>query len=168
MLRLEVIGNLGANAEFKSENGQEYLTFRVAHSDRYTDAQGQEHSNTTWITCFYRGRAQNLLPYLVKGTKVFCRGNLSMRIYDSAVDHCKKVGVTLSVAEIELCGSSAAPADKVPATLYDDNGEAHEVVKAFMTKNKTNKSLILKSQQGEQFTVNNKGLITPFADEQPL
>lgn len=167
MKRIEVIGNLGANAEVKSENGQQYLTFRVADSERWTDANGTEHEDTTWITCFWRGNPQNLLPYLTKGTKVFCRGRLSVRIYDSAQDHCKKVGISMNVSEIELCGGASAKPEAVPAYLYDDNGEEHPVSKFYWTDTK-NKALQLKANNGQVFTTDKKGFIKPVADEEPI
>jgi len=35
MMKLEVIGNLGANAERKSQNGRAFVQFNVAHSEKF-------------------------------------------------------------------------------------------------------------------------------------
>lgn len=105
MLTLEVIGNLGANAELRAENGKEYIVFNVAHTDRRTASDGQTVERATWVSCFLSASRRNILPYLVKGTRVFVRGLMSTRIYDSAVHHCKMVGLSLYATDLELCGS---------------------------------------------------------------
>ena len=56
MFQSIVIGNLGADAEVKSMNGKEFTTFRVAHSQRWTDEQGQNHEQTQWIDCVMNGK----------------------------------------------------------------------------------------------------------------
>ena len=35
MIKLEIIGNLGADAEVKVYNGNKFVTFRVAHTDKW-------------------------------------------------------------------------------------------------------------------------------------
>lgn len=105
MIRLEVIGNLGADAVQKNDNGHSYIHFRVAHTDKFTDLQsGQVKETTTWISCFYTGRADAILPYLTTGTKVFVRGHVTLAIYSSPKTHAMEAGITMRVSELELCG----------------------------------------------------------------
>lgn len=105
MLKLEVIGNLGADAQMKNDNGHSYIHFRVAHTDKYQDiASGQMKESTTWVSCFYSGRADGILPYLVAGTKVFVRGHMTLQVYSSPKTHQMECGVTLRVTDLELCG----------------------------------------------------------------
>lgn len=40
MLFATLIGNLGANAEVKTADGREFVSFRVAHNDSYKGADG--------------------------------------------------------------------------------------------------------------------------------
>ena len=49
MLKLVIIGNLGADAELRNANGAQFLSFRVAHSDRWTDRNSGE------VTTIQRG-----------------------------------------------------------------------------------------------------------------
>ena len=108
MLKLEVIGNLGADAQLKNDNGHSYLHFRVAHTDKFQDmATGQMRETTTWVSCFYSGRADGILPYLVSGTKVFVRGHMTVQIYSSPKTHEMECGVTLRVTDLELCGGAS-------------------------------------------------------------
>lgn len=103
MMKIEVIGNLGANAERKSQNGRAFVQFNVAHSEKFV-VNGVSSERTTWVSCFLNGDGGSLFQYLVKGTKVYIRGNVQFRIFDSAKSHQKEVGVSLDVREIELCG----------------------------------------------------------------
>ena len=47
MLQIEVIGNIGADAEIKEFGGKKYVSFNVAHSERRKDANGTT-VETTW------------------------------------------------------------------------------------------------------------------------
>lgn len=114
MIRLEVIGNLGADAVQKNDNGHSYIHFRVAHTDKFTDLQsGQVKETTTWISCFYSGRADAILPYLTTGTKVFVRGHVALAIYSSPKTHAMEAGITMRVSELELCGGMNKAEKKV-------------------------------------------------------
>lgn len=106
MLRIEMIGNLGADAEVKDNNGRKFISFRVAHTDKWKDpASGQEHVSTVWASCALNGDGGKVLQYLKKGIKVFLRGSMSMNIYSSPKTHQMECGLNISVWELELCSS---------------------------------------------------------------
>lgn len=108
MIKVEIIGNLGADAQLQVVNGNKFVSFRVANTDKWTDkTTGEISSSTQWISCSLNGDGGALLPYLKKGTKVFVRGNAQFIIYSSAKSHKMEVGVNLFVREIELCGGVA-------------------------------------------------------------
>lgn len=46
MLQIEVIGNIGADAEIKEFGGKKYVSFNVAHSERRKDASGTTVEST--------------------------------------------------------------------------------------------------------------------------
>ena len=105
MIKVEVIGNLGADAQLQEKNGNRFVSFRVANTDKWTDkATGQIIESTQWISCTLNGDGGALTPYLKKGSKVFIRGNAQFIIFSSAKTHQMEVGVNLFVREIELCG----------------------------------------------------------------
>lgn len=104
MLNLQVIGNLGSDAVVKENNGKKFVTFNVAHTDKYTDEQGVKHEKTTWVSCLWNGDGGRVLPYLTKGTCVFAQGPAELRVFDSAKDHCKKAGVSIRIQHLELVG----------------------------------------------------------------
>ena len=103
---MEIIDNLGADAEVKVYNGNKFVSFRVAHSDKWVDQQtGVISTQTTWVSCSLNGDGGGLTPYLKKGTKVFLRGTPNFVTYSSPKTHKFETGVNLFVREIELCGS---------------------------------------------------------------
>ena len=105
MIKLEVIGNLGADAEVKVYNGNKFVSFRVAHTDKWVDRQtGVISTQTTWVSCSLNGDGGGLTPYLKKGTKVFVRGTPNFVTYSSPTTHKIETGVNLFIRDIELCG----------------------------------------------------------------
>lgn len=107
MIKIEVIGNLGADAQLQVSNGNKFVSFRVANTDSWTDKRtGEIIKSTQWISCSLNGDGGNLFPYLKKGAKVFVRGNANMVIYSSPKSHQMEVGINLFVREIELCGGA--------------------------------------------------------------
>lgn len=113
MLQIEVIGNIGSDAVVKDFNGQKYISFSVAHSDSYTDRQGQKHEQTTWVNCLKFGESR-VIDYLRKGKKVFVRGELSARIY-SANGGEPKVSVDCRVRDLQLLGGGDEAKQSAPA-----------------------------------------------------
>lgn len=107
MIKVEIIGNLGADAQLKEKNGNRFVAFRVANTNKWVDkSTGQVIESTQWISCSLNGDGGALLPYLTRGAKVFVRGNAQFVIFSSAKTRQMEVGVNLSVREIELCGGA--------------------------------------------------------------
>lgn len=112
MIRIEMIGNLGADAELKDNNGRKFVSFRVAHTDKWKNSQtGQDNVSTVWASCAINGDAHNLLPYLKKGVKVFVRGSVQLNMYSSPKTHQIECGLNIAVWEIELCGGQKTETD---------------------------------------------------------
>ena len=82
MLAVTVIGNIGNDAEIKEFNGQKFIAFNVASTERYKDGQGNQHSRTTWVSCLKPGES-SVVSYLKKGTQVYVRGSLSVKTFNS-------------------------------------------------------------------------------------
>lgn len=123
MQQIQIIGNLGADAEVKEFNGSQFTTFRVGCSEKIATTEGLREV-TTWYSCSYNRDTSKLLPYLRKGQGVFVEGKPSYSMYDSAVHRCKMIDVRIFVNQIQLCGARpAAPADssQPAATPADDD-----------------------------------------------
>lgn len=157
MLQVTLIGNLGGNAEIKSADSREFVTFRVAHNESYKDAGGNRVDRTQWIDCTMscdNGRPA-VLPYLVAGTMVCVIGSMSTRVYSSEKDRCMKAGVTIHVQRLELLGGQS---DVVPRRLYDKDGVQVDVVKLYLVPVK---SCNLMDTRGRIYDVDKKGWVTP-------
>lgn len=105
MFKVEILGNLGADATIKNHQGRDFVSFRVAHSEKWVDTNtGEVHERTMWASCALNGNGGNLTPYLKKGVKVFIRGNANINVYSSPMTHRMEAGLNVNVGEIELCG----------------------------------------------------------------
>lgn len=105
MMKVELIGHLGADAEVQNVDGFSFATCRVADSSRWTDKDGVVHDNTRWVDVSIT-QYDKLLPYLKKGTLVFVRGNLDTRVYSSEKDRCYKCGLTIRSLEFQLLSAN--------------------------------------------------------------
>lgn len=105
MLKLAIIGNLGSDAEVRTYNGASYVTFRVAHTEKWTDRNsGEVHERTEWVSATLDGNGGGLTSYLKRGTKVFIWGDCSTRVFTSSKDGKTYAGLNVRVRQIELCG----------------------------------------------------------------
>ena len=121
MFKIDVIGNLGADAEKRVSNGATYVAFRVAHTVKSVDMQtGEIVRDAVWVSCSKAGECTNLMPFLRKGTKVFVRGNAQLKVY-TGHDGKQHAGINLFVHELELCGSQVGDA---PSVVSNDNSVA--------------------------------------------
>ncbi len=168
MLKVELIGNLGADVEVKESNGSQFATFRVADTSRYKTQSGEDKEVTNWIDCSYNNVESKVLPYLKAGVKVFVRGNASLRVYSSKKDRCMKAGLQVSVQEIELCGGNN---DTVPRQIIDpENGAIFDTAKYYWcnapTKGMKKEDLkLMVDARGNQYAMNNQGFVAPVPEQ---
>jgi len=108
MIRLEVIGNIGQDANIQEVSGQKVINFSVAHNEKYLNAEGTKVEKTTWINCSLWKKDGNvsLAPYLKSGTKVFVSGHPQTRAYkdQNGVDKCE---LKMNVQRVELLGGNS-------------------------------------------------------------
>ena len=98
MLEIQLIGNLGKDAEIKNVNGRTFVAFNVAS----TEKRNQE-PRTTWVSCTLNGDGGGLTPWLKKGTQVFIRGNMAVNTY-RANDGSTGIDIRCFVDKIQLVG----------------------------------------------------------------
>ena len=164
MLKVELIGNLGADAQVKEANGAKFVTMRIAHTDRWTDDRGNTKESTIWVDVTFNNAESKVLPFLKAGVKIFVRGNASLRVYSSAKDRCMKAGLTVAAHEIELCGGSS---DEIPRELADPNdGHLYKVAKYYQTDLDTSKwkkddQGLLVDRQARRYIVVKGGWVAP-------
>lgn len=122
MLQIEVIGNIGNEAEIKEFGGKKYVAFNVAHSERRKDANGTTVESTTWVSVLWYGDGGGLTTYLRKGCKVFVRGRMSLRQYQDNNGHWQ-VAVNCNASEVQLCGIKGEGSAQADQPIKQDENE---------------------------------------------
>lgn len=158
MQSVSIIGHIGADAESYSNNGRNFLRFRVAVSRQFTDRQGAKHEETQWFTCFYSG-GDAIRQYLVKGQMVYVSGSLTLSVVSSPKLRRMVVAADVSVQQIELVGN--ANRDDVPRRLIDCNGALHDVYKAYFIREQNMYNSSLYDTRGGVWRVDQYGFLSP-------
>ena len=107
MLQIEVIGNLGRDAEVKEFSGKKYVCFSVAHTENVRAQKPGEPptQRTTWLSIYWYGEGGAVLPYLKRGAKVFVRGTMRNNIYTDRTGQTR-VDINVNAREVYLCGGT--------------------------------------------------------------
>jgi single-strand DNA-binding protein len=132
MIKLQVIGNLGADCIQKEINGKTVINFNVAHSEKYKDAQGNLKERTTWVNCAYWTDKTAVAQYLTKGKTVYAEGTPEADAYMNKENQAAAT-LRMRVQNLQLLGSggnageggggynqsssSAVPAAPAPAAI---------------------------------------------------
>lgn len=80
---IEIIGNLGADAQVTPIGEKYVIKFRVAVTEKWKDRDGQEKEDTQWFSCSYWVKNQTISQYLTKGRQVMVEGKMRSDLYDA-------------------------------------------------------------------------------------
>ncbi len=84
MIRVSVLGHLGADPELRSsQKGLPIVSFRVAVNLARTGANGEREEHTEWFRVRVMGRQTDFAQRLARGARVFVAGRLDMTHYQS-------------------------------------------------------------------------------------
>lgn len=168
MFKVEVIGNLGADAEVRDANGSKFITFRVAHSEKWDDGQGNKKERTQWIDAVISNAESKVLPFLKSGVKVYIRGYASLRVYSSPKERMMVAGCQVNVQDIELVGGIV---DDVPRELINpETSEVYPTRRLYWSQDgfkglKQGEQRILIDKKGGSYAIDHQGFITPIKEE---
>jgi single-strand DNA-binding protein len=105
MLKLQIIGNIGKDAEQKQVGDKTVINFSVCHTENWKDKDGNKCSKATWVECAQWTEKVGLLPYLTKGTMVYVEGVPEASAYQNKEGTA--VGtIRLKVGAIQLLGGN--------------------------------------------------------------
>ena len=164
MFKVEAIGNLGADAEVRESNGSKFISFRIAHSDRWEDQNGTKKERTQWIDVVMSNADSKVLPFLKQGIKVFVRGHGSLRVYSSPKERMMVAGIQVNAQEVELCGGIS---DDVPRELINPTtSEVLQTQRLYWSPNcpkgmKKDERLDLIDRKGNVFRMDYHGFVQP-------
>jgi single-strand DNA-binding protein len=97
MIKIQIIGHLGKDAEIKEYNGKKVMNYSVAHTEKYTK-DGVQQTKTIWVDCSQWSEKTAVAQYLKKGTQVYVEGIPEVRTWESNGKH----GATLQVRVIAV------------------------------------------------------------------
>lgn len=130
MIRLQIIGALGSDAEVRQlDNGRSAISFSVAHSEKWKDQSGQQQERTTWVRCTIWRKSDQvaIAQYLTKGTKVLAEGEPSARAYLSSTG-APTGSLELNVKNIELLGGGTRTQGQAQPTQQKQSRPAVQTV----------------------------------------
>lgn len=119
MLKTSVIGNLGADAHVVTGNFKDFVSMNVAHTRKFHKADGTPYEETIWVNVVINWDCSKLLPYLLKGSKVYVSGNTRLRTY-STIKGAVAAGIDIIADTVELCGSKQPDTNTEAAQQQSD------------------------------------------------
>lgn len=103
MIKLQIIGNLGADCTMNEVSGRTVINFRVAHSEKFKNAQGIVVDKTTWVSCAYWTDRNAIAQYLKKGQLVYAEGSPEAEAYMNKENQAA-ASLKMNVFRIQLLG----------------------------------------------------------------
>lgn len=81
MIKMQIIGNIGADCVIRDVSGKKVINFNVAHSEKRKQANGTNYEFTTWVSCSWWMENTSIAAYLKKGQQVYVEGSPSVNAY---------------------------------------------------------------------------------------
>jgi single-strand DNA-binding protein len=106
MIKLQIVGNLGADCIQKEVNGKNVINFNVAHTEKFKDAQGNVKEKTVWANCAYWTDRTAVAQYLKKGKQVFVDGTPDVELYTNKEGQ-PAATLRVRVRDLQLLGGNA-------------------------------------------------------------
>ena len=104
MIKMQLIGNLGRDAEIQMHGSEVVVNFSVAHTDKYKDAHGSIVQKTTWVSCSWWTDRQNIVQYLKKGQMVYVEGIPEAKPWKDKANGEAKAFLNMRVGNLQLVG----------------------------------------------------------------
>lgn len=108
MIRAEVIGNLGADAKIIKSQSGEFVSLSVCSTRKYHNQAGELIEEKHWVNVAINFKCEGVMPYLVKGAKVFVEGAVHLRTFQIQNGEHKgewTSSMDINARSIELCGT---------------------------------------------------------------
>lgn len=105
MIKLQIVGNLGADCIQKEVNGKSVINFNVAHTEKFKDSQGNLKERTTWVNCAYWTDRTAVAQYLKKGKQVYVEGTPEAEAYTNK-ENQPAATLRMRVRDLQLLGGN--------------------------------------------------------------
>ncbi len=110
--RIEIIGNVGCDAEVKKVGERTLVKFSVAVTKSYKEKSGEMKTDITWFACYYWTNNDKLARYITKGMKLFVGGEMCLNVYTDNEGNKKSLWF-ISVTNIIFLGSNESTGENV-------------------------------------------------------
>lgn len=124
MITINFIGHLGADAIVNNVNGKNVVNFNAAHSESYTDANGNKVNKSIWVSCSYWVEKTAIAQYLKKGTQIYLEGQPSVDTYTK--DGKVFPQLRIRVASIQLLGGSQNTQNQTSEQSFNNHLGEHK------------------------------------------
>jgi single-strand DNA-binding protein len=95
LAKATILGNIGKKEYSELRNGGNYLLIAIATKNRYKDASGESHEDTSWHNVtFYNKLADLVNRNVVVGDLIYCEGEISNRKAEECGGKFWRYGVT--------------------------------------------------------------------------
>lgn len=112
MVQINIVGNATNDAEIKSINGKQLISFSLAHNEKFKNAQGVQQEKTYYFRCSYWSESTALAQYIKKGQQVFVSGNqVTANGYANAQGQIS-ASIELRVTLVQLLGNKSKETPK--------------------------------------------------------
>ncbi|MFZ5796855.1 MAG: single-stranded DNA-binding protein [Thermodesulfobacteriota bacterium] len=114
-----LIGNLGADVDLRHTKNQTVVAaLRIATTERWKDAQGNQREATEWHRVVTFGRLAEICgEYLAKGSRVYVEGRLQTRKWEDS-DGNPRFTTEIIARELKMLGGGDRP-ETLPAPPED-------------------------------------------------
>jgi len=116
-----LIGNLGADVEARETKSKVAVAnFRIATTERWKDAEGNQQEATEWHRVVAFGRLAEICDeYLAKGSRVYIEGRLQTRKWEDG-DGITRFTTEIIARDMRMLGGGDK-AESVPVLPEDGN-----------------------------------------------
>lgn len=118
MIKLQIVGNLGADCIQKEINGRSVINFNVAHTEKFKDGQGNLKEKTIWVNCAYWTDRTAIAPYLKKGQMVYAEGSPEAEGYLNK-DNQPAATLRMRVQNVQLLGGRSENVQTAPPLMAE-------------------------------------------------
>lgn len=113
---MQIIGNLGRDAEVHTHGGEVVVSFSIAHTDKHKDGNGNVVQKTTWVSCSWWTDRQAIVQYLKKGQMCWVEGFPEAKLWKDKSSGEPKAFLNMRVLGLQLVGGGS-PAENNQSAL---------------------------------------------------
>lgn len=113
-----LVGNLGKDPEISEHGEHKLIKFPLATSKSWKDKNGEWVEETTWHNC--EQWRKNTPKGLIKGTKVYCEGEISNREYEGKWYTSIKLSVLRNLSP-KTTTQPSPPTSPPPSKIMEDD-----------------------------------------------